>query len=192
MTAQHGFPGGPRSDRLSYRAPNLEDLPAMVAYRSHPEFLRFYEAEVFDEESCRELLQRFLDWQAEVPVRRQAFAVSEEPGGEVIGICTIRQEDAADPWAEIGFELAVGRWGRGYGKEMAEALLRYGFDELGLHRIQAHCVDGNDASARLLRGVGMREEGRLREKHQFKGRFWDEIWFGILRPEWEALGGQPR
>lgn len=186
MTAATTPNAGPRSDRLLYRRLEPDDLPALVAYRSHPEFLRFYEAEAFDEASGRAFLQRFRDWEAESPQRRHAYAVVETADAPVIGVCSIRRENASDPWAEIGFELAVDRWGRGYGVEMAEALLAFGFGDLGLHRIQAHCVADNEASARLLRRIGMREEGRLREKHRFKGRFWDELWFGILRPEWEA------
>jgi RimJ/RimL family protein N-acetyltransferase len=63
------------------------------------------------------------------------------------------------PDFEIGYRLLHEAWGRGYATEGATALLRFGFDELQLHRIIGVVDPGNDASARVLQKAGMTYRG---------------------------------
>jgi ribosomal-protein-alanine N-acetyltransferase len=65
-------------------------------------------------------------------------------------------------------------------------MLHFGFTELDLHRIWAWCIADNIGSIRVLEKLGMRLEGRLREKERFKGRWWDKLIFAILDFEWQA------
>jgi RimJ/RimL family protein N-acetyltransferase len=73
---------------------------------------------------------------------------------------------------------------------MGAKMLWLGFEGLGLHRIGAHCICENDRSRKVLERIGMRFEGRLRDKQMLGGRFYDELWFGMLRPEWTAMQGE--
>jgi len=59
--------------------------------------------------------------------------------------------------------------GHGYATEAARAIVAFGFDTLGLHRIAATCVADNAASAHVLEKIGFRREGRLREVARYKG-----------------------
>ncbi len=65
-------------------------------------------------------------------------------------------------------------------------MVRFGFEELGLHRIWSWCIADNVASARVLEKTGMRREGRQRETDWFKGRWWDTLLYGLLEDEWRA------
>lgn len=175
-----------RTSRLLLREVRAEDWSALLRYRADPEFLRFYEQSEYTAEDAQIFVRRFLEWQAEEPRRKYGWAVML-PGSEVvIGICSIRKEEAGSHEAEIGFEFAAAYWGRGFASELGSEMLRFGFGELGLHRIQAHCIAENVASARVLQKLGMQQEGRLRDKQHWKGRYWDELRFGILHPEWSA------
>ena len=52
----------------------------------------------------------------------------------------------------------------------------------------------NTASAHVLEKLGLRLEGRVREKEYYKGRWWDVLLYGILKQEWDAIrqnGGLP-
>lgn len=60
---------------------------------------------------------------------------------------------------EVGYRLRYGAWGRGYATEGARALLRYGFDELGLHRIVGVTHPDNVASQRVLVKAGLADAG---------------------------------
>src|SRR5262249_55130417 len=80
--------------------------------------------------------------------------------------------------------------GNGYATEAATEIIRFSFEELGLHRIWSWCVAENLGSARVLEKVGMRQERQLREKEFYKGRWWDHRLFAILDHEWKARSGR--
>jgi len=87
---------------------------------------------------------------------------------------------------EIAYVLNPDLGGRGYATEAADAMLRLGFDGLGLHRIHARIEDLNPASGAVLRRIGMRQEAVLVENEWFKGRWGSEIDFAILAREWRG------
>jgi len=85
---------------------------------------------------------------------------------------------------EIGYWLGKSFWGQGYATEAARAVLRYGFEVMGLHRIHANYLTRNQASTKVLQKLGMREEGCLRQHLKHRGGFEDMGIYGILRSEW--------
>jgi RimJ/RimL family protein N-acetyltransferase len=89
--------------------------------------------------------------------------------------------------AELGYWLGVSYWGFGYATESAREMLRYGFRDLGFHRIFATHFKHNAASGHVLKKLGMRYEGCQREHLRKWGKFVDSELYGILRHEWEAL-----
>jgi [ribosomal protein S5]-alanine N-acetyltransferase len=88
--------------------------------------------------------------------------------------------------AELGYWLGVAYWGQGYATEAAREMLRYGFEDLELHRIFATHFKHNAASGRILKKIGMHYEGCQREHLLKWGGFVDSEMYGILRREWET------
>lgn len=111
--------------------------------------------------------------------------VLREPD-ELIGAIGLRLE-TGHARAEMGYWIGKPYWGQGYGTEAARAVLAYGFDELKLNRIYAHCLVRNPPSARILRKIGMSPEGTLRQHVRKWNVFEDIDQFGILREEYEAM-----
>ena len=60
---------------------------------------------------------------------------------------------------EVGYRLRYAAWGRGYATEGARELVRYGFDDLRLHRIIGVTHPANAASQRVLRKIGLDDIG---------------------------------
>lgn len=87
--------------------------------------------------------------------------------------------------AELGYWLGVPYWGQGYATEAAREMLRYGFEDLSLHRIFASHFKHNPASGRILKKLGMRHEGCQREHLVKWDQFVDSELYGILRQEWQ-------
>ena len=88
------------------------------------------------------------------------------------------------------FGITVGEkdyWNQGYGTEAARLIIRYGFEQLNLHRINSYAYSFNERSLRLHRKVGFVEEGRQREAVFKNGVYYDHVLFGILKNEWLAL-----
>ncbi|MFH8494390.1 GNAT family N-acetyltransferase [Streptomyces coeruleorubidus] len=74
-------------------------------------------------------------------------------GGRLVGHAEIKRTDAVDGH-EIVYALAPEAWGSGLGTELAEALVGYGFDTLGLTEVHATVAAENEASLRLLGRIG--------------------------------------
>jgi RimJ/RimL family protein N-acetyltransferase len=88
------------------------------------------------------------------------------------------------------FGIAIGEkdyWSKGYGTEAARLIIRYGFEQLNLHRINSSAISFNERSIKLHKRVGFTEEGRQREAYFKNGRYHDHVIFGLLRKEWEQL-----
>jgi len=175
------------TERLALREFGEEDWPVVLAYQSDPRYLRFYAWERRTAEEVRAFVQMFIDQQRERPRRKYQLAITLRPGEQLIGNCGIRLKSAGARDADIGYELAPEQWGRGYATEAARALLRFGFEELKLHRIWAWCLAENVASTRVLEKIGMQREGRLRESEWLKQRWHDTLVYGILEHEWKGV-----
>ncbi len=85
--------------------------------------------------------------------------------------------------AELGYWVARPFWNQGIATEGSRAVVTFGFAELGLHRVQASHYTRNPQSGAVMRKLGMRHEGSLRQ-HVFKwGVFEDLEIYGILKEE---------
>ncbi|MDD5369870.1 MAG: GNAT family protein [Anaerolineaceae bacterium] len=91
---------------------------------------------------------------------------------------------------EIGYDLGRACWGKGLMGEALNSILAYGFEEVGLNRIEAFVDPANDRSIHLLNRMGFRREGLLREYGYWKGRFWDQICYAMLKREWQVISIQ--
>ena len=174
------------TERLILREFNSSDWPDVLAYQSDPLYLRYTDWTERTPEAVQQFVQMFLAQQHEKPRTKFQLAITLESNNQLIGNCGIRMASADAHEADIGYELSPLHWGRGYATEAARAIVQFGFTELHLHRIGSWCIADNVDSARVLEKLGMRPEGRLREKEHFKGRWWDTLLFAMLDYEWRA------
>ena len=112
--------------------------------------------------------------------REYVFAVLE--GGSLVGVCGL--VDVADGSAELGYWVGRPFWGRGYATEAARMVLRFGFEELGLAKVTARCLERNPASYRVLEKAGMRFEGWRPCAHPKWGASERDACFAIKKDEW--------
>jgi len=110
----------------------------------------------------------------------ERFAITLREHATLIGGVGLRLSKAHNH-AELGYWLGVPYWGKGYATEAACAMVRYGFEQLGLHRIQASHFSNNPASGNVLRKIGMTHEG-CRRQHILKwGEYLDLELYGMLK-----------
>jgi RimJ/RimL family protein N-acetyltransferase len=103
----------------------------------------------------------------------------------LIGGCGIGVSDPRHREGFIGYILNKSFWGQGYATELSQALLAFGFEKLGLHRIYATCDIDNKASAHVMEKIGMQREGLLRE-YRMQGKNWrDQFIYATLHREWK-------
>jgi ribosomal-protein-alanine N-acetyltransferase len=88
--------------------------------------------------------------------------------------------------AEIVYVISPDYRGMGLVPEAVRAVLKFGFEKLLLHRIEARFIEGNTASLRVMEKVGMRFEGYQRESMLIKGSYKTIGYCSLLCSEYEA------
>ncbi len=171
------------TDRLLLRDFRPADLPAYAELRARPGSWRFSPEEDACPDRAEELLRLFLAWSGERPRLRYQLAVVL-PSVGLIGSVGVRVDPASEGQGSFGCELDPRRWGRGYAREAARAVIGHGFRELGLHRVYAETLEENAAAISLAEGLGMRREGTLRENRRFGDRWWSTTILSVLEAEW--------
>lgn len=153
------------------------------------------------EYSCREDVTRYLLWSphpseaytakylAYLQSRYRAgdfydWAVVVRDTDKMIGTCGFTRLNIDSNSAEIGYVLNPDYWGYGYAPEAVRAVMRFGFNELRLNRIEAKYMVGNERSVRVMEKVGMTREGINREAIHVKGRYVSVGVCSILRSEY--------
>jgi RimJ/RimL family protein N-acetyltransferase len=174
-----------RTERLLLRPLTAGDVDALLAYRSRPDVCRYVPFEPMDRSVIEERLAG--QWASTALTEEgQALTLGVELArtGELVGDAILFWHSREHLGGEIGYVLSPDFSGHGYATEAAHAMLRLGFDDLGLHRIIARIDERNDASAKVARRLGMRQEARLVHNELFKGEWSTELDFAMLADEW--------
>ncbi|MBX7259917.1 MAG: GNAT family N-acetyltransferase, partial [Candidatus Hydrogenedentes bacterium] len=163
--------------RLVLRDFGFADVDAVLAYQSTEEYLRFYPWEGRSRLGVETLVERFIGWQHERPRTRFQVAITLRSNDALIGCCGVRTTSSDNSEGEFGCELNPDHWGQGYAVEASRGIIDFGFNTVGLHRIYAECVAENEASIKLCKSLGMRQEGLFKNRAWMKQRWWDiSIW----------------
>ena len=109
------------------------------------------------------------------------WAIARSQNDQLIG--TIGLHDPQQGTMEVGYDLTREEWGQGIATRALRAVTSWGFDELGLQRIQATVMEGHGASVRVLEKCGFRKEGVLRDYRLCRGELKDFGMFALLRRE---------
>ncbi len=180
------------TERLSLRPFRVDDLPAFVAYRSHPDVARY---QSWDTTYSMADAERFLASQQGVewgtPGACVQLAAVDRRSGTLCGDCAVRFVADQPATAEVGITFAPDRQGTGLATEDLAAVITTLFEERGLHRVCAQADDRNVGVHRLLERLGVRCEARLVEADWCKGAWSTLRVFAVLRREWERAPPRP-
>ena len=173
--------------RLMLRPFEAADSDLIYRIYSDEEILRYTPFDTMDEKQAERHLQRVMDdWQNE-PLLSLEFAVCLKENEIKIGRAHVLIEPETDT-GMIGMLLVQECWGKHYATEIAEALIRYCFETLHLHRVNAVCNPDNTASWRMLEKCGLRREAVLLQKCRYvkKGivSWHDELEYAMLDSEY--------
>ncbi len=86
----------------------------------------------------------------------------------------------------LGYAAVAAYAGQGYMREGLEVVLKRGFTELGLHRLEANIQPGNERSIALVRGAGFVREGFSERYLKIGGRWRDHERWAIRVEQWRA------
>ncbi len=115
------------------------------------------------------------------------FTIYELPDYRPIGNVDLHKIDATNRSAELGIMIGeANARGRGLGTEAVRLVCDIGFNVLELNSISLVTFGWNVAGQKAYLKAGFREIGRRREARWFNGRYWDDIWYDLLRSEFES------
>ena len=174
-----------RTERLILRRFDGGDLDAFHAYHSLRETARFLPGPAKTYTQSMERVGRYANFVFEKEGDWVALAIEAADDGGLQGEVVLKWLPGCGQ-GEVGWTLAPGGRGKGYGTEAAAAMLRLGFEELGMHRIEARLDELNTASAELCCRLGMRQEARHVDKWHYKGQWATELIYAVLADEWRV------
>ena len=172
-----------RTARLTLRPVTLDDLDDVHSWQCRPDVVRWmFGARLRTREQSRASVIAMAGEDA-LRAEGDCLTLATVTDAGVIGTVELVWRSQADRTAELGYVFHPGHGGRGLATEAAAALVDWGFDEFGLHRIYARCHGRNEASARLMARLGMRQEARHVESYLFQGEWADQLVYAVLAHE---------
>ena len=175
--------------RLLLRDFVADDWPAVHAYVSDPEVVRYLMFPPQSEDGTRQYVARMIGYAQQQPRTHFYLAIVRRQEGDVIGNINLACSGGELGEAQQGsfsYQLRRDAWGQGFATEAMRAMLEFGFQTLRLHRISDFADPANHASMRVMEKLGMRREGHLVQNYYTKKRWRDAVVYAILAEEWRA------
>ena len=167
-----------RGSSVTLRPMTYDDLPHLMRWGSDPDFRHYQWAQqpgLFEEKNARAWIERMSR-----PGDSACWVI--EHARRPIGFANYRDYHPKGQSADIG--IGIGEpalWGKRLGRDALETLVRYLFDELGLHRIGLSVVGFNDRAIWMYKAVGFEVEGIERDGVGTGDGFIDDVKMGIVK-----------
>jgi [ribosomal protein S5]-alanine N-acetyltransferase len=170
-----------KTKRLVLREVTPEDAEAVFSFRSNKEAMRYIGKPVATKiEEARELIQRFIDGLN--TNESITWGITLEGNDRLIGTIGFWRISKEHNRAEIGYMLHPDHWKKGIVTEAVEAVLKFGFEQLKFHSVEAQLTPENIGSVKLLEKSGFLKEAHFRENYFFEGVFSDTAVYSKLNP----------
>lgn len=171
------------TNRLRLRELRESDAPVLLTIFSNPHTMRYYGSEILTGmEEVEGMLMSFKrGFENKQAIR---FGIELKESGELIGTCGFHNWVKRVNRIEMGYELNQENEGKGYMSEALSAMIPFAFQQMNIHRIGALIHPNNASSRNLVRNLGFREEGILRDYVYAGGAYMDLIMYSILQKEW--------
>ncbi len=175
-----------QSDRVRFTPLQFDNIYKHFRWNNDPELNRLDSEVPYEEETFGEFKKRFERMCFHPSPVNRDFEIHAEDG-TLIGVAYVAGISEHNRHGLVGVTIGDrDYWGRGYGRESLELLLRYCFDELELHRVSAETFEYNAAWRRLVEWAGFRKEGTAREYLYRDGEYWDKENYALLEHEYRA------
>ena len=168
----------------------VADRDRFYTWINDAEVARFLEARHFYSMAQEEDFVRAATMQTRPPEVKLAIETLDD--SRHIGSLNLHAIHSEDRKATLGIMIGDKTcWDHGYGTDAIVTMLRYGFEELNLNRIDLTVDERNGRGIACYRKCGFIEEGRLRQHRFAAGSYHDTVVMAVLAGEFYALHGKP-
>ena len=134
-------------------------------------------------ERTKEVMKSAIDDQGKEPRSQFAWKIGLKETGQVIGLAGLFPSNDRFRLAEIYYKLHPDFWGHGFATEVAKELVRFGFDDLKVHKVEAGVATENVRSVCVLEKIGMTREGLRRKILPIRGEWKDNYHYAIVEDD---------
>ncbi|MEP6466429.1 MAG: GNAT family protein [Parafilimonas sp.] len=167
--------------RLQLKELSLAELEKIHQLHSLPEIDEFNTSGIPGNIQTTELLLNEWIHQKNIISRTSyTFCIQLEKINEFVGLIALNLGKRNYKIAEVWYKIHPDYWKQGYATEALKNIIQFGFQNLGLHRIEAGCAVKNIASIKVLKKVGMQMEGCKRKILPIRGKWVDNYFYSIL------------
>jgi ribosomal-protein-alanine N-acetyltransferase len=170
------------TSRLLLREFRVEDFEGVHAYASDPNVVKYILWGPNTKEDTKAFIINALNQKTQNP--RVCYELAVTIGGELIGGCNLTITDLEKGEGEIGYCLRSDMWRKGYGTEVASALIEFSLKSLKLNRVIAKCDKRNIASFKVMEKNGMNRVVIRRHDLKVHGEYRDTYIYAISVKEW--------
>lgn len=157
------------TDRLVLRKISMDDAEELFVLRTNQDAMRYINKPLPKSiNEVKELINRM----NEITERIQ-WAISLKDNPTLIGTIGYHRIEKEHYRAEVGYMILPKYWNKGITSEAMTKVLDFGFNEIGLHTIEANINPANEISQKLLKKFNFIKEGYFRESYFFDGTFLD-------------------
>lgn len=136
-----------------------------------------------DIEESKEMVRPMIEAQQEKERKSYTWKIVRKDSGEFIGMAGINLSANRFRLGEIFYELFSSHWGQGYATEVAKILIKTGFDDFHLHKVEAGVATENIRSINVLEKTGMTREGMRRKILPIRGEWKDNYHYAIVEDD---------
>ncbi|HEY7624641.1 MAG TPA: GNAT family protein [Candidatus Limnocylindria bacterium] len=167
-----------KGERVVLRPMSYDDIPLLMQWGSDPDFRRYQWAQGpgrFEEQNARTWIERMSR-----PGESACWVIEHE--GRPIGFANYRDHHPKGRSAEIGIGIGeTALWGKHIGRDALATLVRYLFEEMGLHRIGLSVVGFNDRAIWMYKALGFQVEGIERDGVGTGDGYVDDVKMALVR-----------
>ena len=175
-----------RTERLLLREFSQDDFEDVHAYATDDKVVRYMDWGPNTLADTQAALDRWFAAQAQWPRTDVNLAIQHLADDKVIGSIRLSITNAATRTGDLGYSLSSDYWRQGLVTEAARAMLRAGFESLGLRRIWAECDTRNAGSYGVMEKLGMRREAHFRQDKAARDGWRDSYLYAILADDYTA------
>ena len=170
------------SERLLFRKLLLSDAKDLLLIRSNDAVMRFMDVMRFESIADAEKMIRSVEesYKNENGIN---WAIVEKHSNSFVGYFGFFRIIPEHCRAESGYALKPEYWGKGYMYETINKMVRFGFENMRLHSIEANVNPLNERSKKVLERIGFKKEAHFRENYLFNGEFLDSIIYSLLEKD---------
>lgn len=178
------------TERLTLRKFHYSDAEDMLClWVSKPEIQHLYSEPTYNTiDEVNELLEKYIQNYDNSDYYR--WAIVDNDSNRCIGQIAFYLVDTKNHFAEIEYCIATDYQNKGLMTEAVRAVIKFGFEKIGLHKIQISTKEINAPSKRVIEKCGFTYEGTLRDYFYYDGKYIDRLYYSMLFSEYKKLWGR--